>query len=99
MLALFALGVTPKTALHALAAHHMDSHLRLDHATDQYNKAGFHCDTDNLVVDQSFLDYSPSFQLGIPPGYPEYLPAPLSRPLASTHPLFGLRGPPAFLSA
>ena len=98
MLALFALGVTPKIALHALLAHHTDIHLRLDHGADQYNQTSFHCDTENLVVNQSFLDFSLSIQLGVPPGYPEHLTAALSAPLASTHPLFGLRGPPASLS-
>jgi hypothetical protein len=96
MLALFALGITPKIAIHALVAHHIDKHLDLDHAkADQLNKAGFHCATDNLVVEFPFVDHSLSLQPGLRPSFPAQEPASLEEPLSFTHPLFGLRGPPA----
>jgi hypothetical protein len=98
LLALFALAITPKLAIHALVAHHTDSHvsLRYGHA-DQYNTAGFHCDTDNLVVECPFLYYPEDIALGLQPVYPEYRPSALARFIAAAHPLFGLRGPPALL--
>ncbi|HEY4062084.1 MAG TPA: hypothetical protein VGM30_09300 [Puia sp.] len=95
-LVLFALSVTPKIAIHALVAHHTDTHPALHHdEADQLNKAGFHCSIDNLVVESPFLDYSVAIVLGIPPSFPVYRPAPLKGWLSSTHFIFGLRGPPA----
>ena len=97
-LALFALAVTPKIAIHALVAHHKDSHVSLKYGhADQYNSAGFHCAIDNLVVECPFLYYSLNIVLGPQPVYPEYCPAALVQPIAEAHPLFGLRGPPALL--
>jgi hypothetical protein len=96
LLALFALGITPKIAIHALVAHHTDTHLSLKYGqADQYNKADFHCSTDNLVVEFPFLDYSLIHKLGLPPVHPAYRAVVLARPIAEDHPLFGLRGPPA----
>ena len=98
LLALFALAITPKLAIHALVAHHTDSHLSLKYGhPDQYNSAGFHCATDNPVVECPFLYYPPEIALGLQPVYPEYLPAVLAAFIAAAHPLFGLRGPPALL--
>jgi hypothetical protein len=98
-LALFALGVTPKLAIHALVAHHTDTHLSLKYAqADQLNKSGFHCATDNLVVEYPFLDHSLTLELGLPSVYPAHRAAVLVQPIAEDHPLFGLRGPPAVLS-
>ena len=96
LLALFALGITPRIAIHALVAHHTDTRLSLDYGkADQYNKAGFHCATDNLVVEFPFLDHSLTIQLAPPPSFPAQQPATLEEPLSSAHLLFGLRGPPA----
>lgn len=96
MLALFALSITPKIAIHALVAHHTDTHLALDHGkTDQFNQAGFHCAIDNLVVESPFLDHTISITLEILPSFPAYQPASLEDRLSSVHILFGLRGPPA----
>ena len=99
LLALFAFGITPKIAIHALAAHHTDRHLSLKYGqADQYNKADFHCATDNLVVEFPFLDHSLTFSPGLPPAWPVHRAAVLVQPVAEDHPLFGLRGPPAVLS-
>jgi hypothetical protein len=96
LLTLFALGITPRIAIHALAAHHTDTHLSLKYGdADQYNTAGFHCATDNLVVEFPFLDHSLTLELGLPPAYPAHRAAILVQPIAEDHPLFGLRGPPA----
>lgn len=98
MLALFALSVTPKIMIHALVAHHTDTRTVLDHGkADQYNKAGFHCAIDNLVVESPFLDHTIAIQLGITPSFPAHLPARLEDHLSSCHFIFHLRGPPSFL--
>ena len=98
LLALFALAITPKIALHALVAHHTDTHLWLDYGqADQVNKAGFHCATDNLVVELPFLHYSPALQTGRKPSWPVYRPVGPEEPVIAEHPLYGLRGPPVFL--
>jgi hypothetical protein len=98
LLALFALAITPKLAIHALVAHHTDTHLSLKYGhADQYNSAGFHCATDNLVVECPFLYYPLNIVLGLQLVYSEYRPAVLMQFIAETHPLFGLRGPPALL--
>ncbi|HVU98709.1 MAG TPA: hypothetical protein VHE34_25980 [Puia sp.] len=40
---LFALAITPKIAIHALVAHHTDTHPSLKYGNaDQYNEAGFY---------------------------------------------------------
>jgi hypothetical protein len=96
LLALFALGITPRIAIHALVAHHTDTHLSLQYGhTDQYNKADFHCATDNLVVEFPFLDHSLTLRLGLAPAWPAHRTVVLAKPIAEDHPLFGLRGPPA----
>jgi hypothetical protein len=96
MLALFALSVTPKIVVHALAARHTDTHLSLDHRdSDQLNKAGFHCAVDNLVVESPFVDHTVAIDLGLRPVFQVHLPAPLEEPLSFSHFIFGLRGPPA----
>jgi hypothetical protein len=95
-LALFALAITPKIALHGLVAHHTDTHLRLDHGTaDQLNKAGFHCATDNLVVEFPFLHHDLCLTAGVTAPYAAFRAAGLAWPLSNLHPLYGLRGPPA----
>lgn len=95
LLALFVLAITPKIVIHALFAHHTDTHLSLKYGNaDQYNKAGFHCDTENLVVVCPFLDYSLTFELALLAAWPAHRAAVLVRPVAEDHPLFGLRGPP-----
>jgi hypothetical protein len=97
-LALFALAITPKIAIHAMVAHHIDTHQSLNYGeSDQFNKLGFHCPTDNLVVEFQFLQYSLTMQLRLWPETPVYRPVKLAQPLTAAHPLFGLRGPPAFL--
>jgi len=96
MLALFALSVTPRIVIHALVAHHTDTHLSLDQEkTGQLNKAGFHCPIDNLVVESPFLDYSVSIDVGILPLFPAHQPSPLEHHHSFSHFIFGLRGPPA----
>jgi hypothetical protein len=98
-LVLFALAIMPKIVLHALVANHRDTHPGLIVHGDQLNEAGFHCDTDNLVVEFPFVPASP---VPSPIAGPSNLipsTAALQEPLASSHPLFGLRGPPAACNA
>jgi hypothetical protein len=98
MLSLFMLGITPKILIHALVAHHTDTHLALDHdKADQFNKAGYHCTIDNLVVESPFLYHPVSIEWGIQKYLPEHQPAPLRTHLSSSHFIFRLRGPPAFI--
>jgi hypothetical protein len=92
LLALFALAITPKSAIHALVAHHKDTRFSV-----QVGQCGFHCAIDNLVVEFPFLRYSLTVVLEPEPIYPEYSAAVLTRFIAAAHPLFGLRGPPALL--
>ena len=95
LLALFALSITPKIAIHALVVSHTDRHPAHAHdGTAQLNDAGFLCAVDNLVVESPFLDYSISIRLGLPPCFPTHQPARLEDRLSSSHILFGLRGPP-----
>ena len=96
MLSLFALGITPKVLIHALVAHHTDTHLALDHDKgDQFNKAGYHCTIDNLVVESPFLDHTISVEWGIKKYLPDHQPVPLRDHLSTFHLNFRLRGPPA----
>jgi len=95
MLALFALSITPKIVVHALAAHHKDTHLGVPHdKTDQLNKAGFHCQVDNLVVELPYLSYSISIPLAIPEVYRTYQIRTEPPFYPSNHFIFRLRGPP-----
>ena len=95
MLALFALSVTPKIVIHALVAHHTDSHLAFGHdQADQYNKAGFHCNIDNLVVESPYLNYSISIHLQAPKAFLIYQIRADDQFRSYTDHIFGLRGPP-----
>ena len=96
-LGLFALAITPKIVLHALAANHIDSHPTLNGHGDQLNRDGFHCQVDNLVVEFPFLPNCPAPGLMAWPLKPVHPAAALEEPLPSSHPLFGLRGPPSLL--
>src|ERR1700735_5106138 len=89
LLALFALAITPKIALHALVAHHTDTHLRLNNGgADQLNKAGFHCATDDLVVEFPFLQHALFLAIGGITPFAVF-PAPsLEQPLSTLHPLY-----------
>jgi hypothetical protein len=46
-------------------------------------------------VEFPFIDLSISLPSEIRPSFPAHEPAPLAAPVSFTHPLFGLRGPPA----
>lgn len=95
MLALFTLSVTPKIVIHALVAHHTDSHLALGHdQSDQYNKSGFHCNVDNLVVESPYLNYSISIHLQAPEAFPIHQIRADHQFHSYTDHIFGLRGPP-----
>jgi hypothetical protein len=97
LLALFALAITPKIAIHALVANHTDSHPSLNYGkSDQFNQSTFHCDIDNLVVEFPYLNHSLKLQIGLSPVVPVYRPPMPTEPITAAHPLFGLRGPPAF---
>jgi hypothetical protein len=96
LLALFALGSTPKLFVHNLVTAHRDQPALLAHPDDvQLNTAGFHCHTESQVVEVPCISFSLSFQLQPPvaflrrttarPGDPGHCRAPLA---------FLLRGPP-----
>jgi hypothetical protein len=95
MLTLFALSITPKIAIHALVAHHTDTHLALNHdKTDQINSASFHCNVDNLVVELPYLSYSISIPLVIPELFRTYQIRTDHQFYSSNPFIFRLRGPP-----
>jgi hypothetical protein len=95
MLALFALAITPKLAIHALVVHHHDVHLNQDLCTiDQLNTASFHCPVDNLVVALPYLAMSVAVVPDVQPVFAAHRAPVLVAPLSFTHPLYGLRGPP-----
>lgn len=95
MLALFALGVTPKIVIHALAARHTDSRRAFGHIkADQYNKTGFHCNIENLVVESPFLNYSNAIHLRAPEAFPIHQIRADHQFRSYTDHIFGLRGPP-----
>jgi hypothetical protein len=95
MLALFALAITPKLAIHALVVHHHDVHLNQDLCTiDQLNAASFHCPTDNLVVALPYLTVSVAVLPGVHPVFAAQRASSLVAHLSGSHPLYGLRGPP-----
>lgn len=95
MLALFALAITPKLAIHALVVDHHDVHLNQDLCTiDQLNTASFHCPVDNLVVALPYLGVSVSLVPAVQPVFATHRAAALVVRLSGAHPLYGLRGPP-----
>lgn len=96
LLLLFSLSMTPKLFIHALVAHHQDVHLSITHdGTDQLNKAGFHCNIENLVVELPCLSFPLSFELEVPQFFRDHRAVERSSFCSSEHFIFGLRGPPA----
>ena len=97
LLVLFAFSITPKKVLHDLVANHRDTHSKAsqDNTTTKIVKAGFNCNTEDLVVESPYIENSCTIEL------PE--PSSLSlifseRPVNFYyfHQLFAeLRGPPA----
>jgi len=96
MLALFALGITPRIAVHALAARHTDRHLALASLkTDLLTRAGFFCRVDSLVVELPCLCFPVSFVLALPRVYCEgHIVRADDQYYSFEHFIFGLRGPP-----
>lgn len=95
MLGLFAFSITPKIIIHALVVHHKDITVTLnDGKTDQYNKAGFHCNCDNLVVELPYLYYPISLQLVAPESFKTYQIRADHQFYYAENFIFGLRGPP-----
>jgi len=88
--------MTPKIAIHALVAKHQDGHRCVRENVQHINRTGFHCAIDNLVVELPFVYTSVSIAVGIAPCFPVHRAGMPVAPLAFSHPLFGLRGPPAF---
>ena len=97
MLALFALGITPKIAVHALVARHTDRHLALGQMkTDLLTRAGFFCRVDNLVVELPLLWFPVDFAPSAPRVYREEYEQRADHQYHSfDFFLFGLRGPPS----
>jgi|ERR1022692_3246802 hypothetical protein len=57
MLAVFAFSVTPKILLHNLVADHKDTPIKSNLSNqEQFSKAGFNCNCDNLVVESPFVN-------------------------------------------
>jgi hypothetical protein len=57
MLAVFAFSVTPKILLHNLVADHKDTPIKSNYSNqEQFSKAGFNCNCDNLVVESPFVN-------------------------------------------
>jgi hypothetical protein len=98
MLALFALGMTPRIAIHAVVARHSDRHLVLSTIkTDLLTRAGFFCRVDNLVVELSCLVFPVGFALSAPRVYREgYARRAEDQYYFFPSFIFGLRGPPSF---
>ena len=95
LLLLFALSITPKVFVHALVAHHQDRHLSIGHdASDQVNKAGYHCNVENLVVELPCLIYPISIQLPAPQLFRDYQVEADHQFYSFGHFIFGVRGPP-----
>jgi len=86
--------VTPKLLLHALVTTHTDGHRCAGEKMPHFNRVGFHCATDSLVVAVPFIDFPASIILTISSELPLHLTLPPSDPLRTNHPLYGLRGPP-----
>ena len=99
MLALFALSITPKIAVHALVARHADRHLALGSLkTDLLTRAGFFCRVDSLVVDLSFLVFSVDLRLRVLRDYcQEYEQRAKDQYYSFECFQFGLRGPPRMI--
>jgi len=92
---LFSLSITPKVFIHALVAHHQDVHLSIVHdGADQLNKAGFHCNIENLVVELPCLSFPLSFELEVPQFFGDHRAVEGHAFYSSGHFIFGLRGPP-----
>jgi hypothetical protein len=57
MLAVLAFSVTPKILLHNLVADHKDTPIKSNCSNqEQFSKAGFNCNCDNLVVESPFVN-------------------------------------------
>jgi hypothetical protein len=97
LLVLFAFSITPKKVLHDLVANHIDTHSKAcpDNSTTKIVKAGFNCNTEDLVVESPFIENSCSIELPEPPTLSLIFS---ERPenFYYFHQLFAeLRGPPA----
>ncbi len=96
LLLLFMFSITPKIFVHALVAGHKDVHLSIgQEGTDQLNKASFHCDVENLVVELPYLYCPFSFQLEVLRVFRDHQTRPAPQFYSPDHFIFGLRGPPA----
>jgi len=96
MLALFALGITPKILIHSLVAGHKDTAVsRNPDKADKYGTAGFHCTVDNLVLESPFVDDPAAITTGIPQRFAELAFPAYKGHLSSSHFIVGLRGPPS----
>ena len=92
---LFTLSIAPRILVHTLVAHHRDVHLLRGHdRSDQVNKAGFHCNVENLVVELPFLSYPFSIQLAVPQLFRNYQVGAAHQFYSFSYFIFGLRGPP-----
>jgi hypothetical protein len=99
LLVLFAFSITPKQVLHDITVNHKDTHEKLSahdfHSTLQ--KSGYHCNTEDLVVESPFIENDHSVEVSGISAHSQFF---------SEHPrsfyyhhqfFFELRGPPAII--
>jgi hypothetical protein len=97
LLIVFALGITPKQALHDWLANHEDAtHPHCNYGdTTHYGSYGFHCDCDNLVAESPFTYQENIIEHNALPvfaGRPGFI---AHRFYAEAPGVSSLRGPPA----
>jgi hypothetical protein len=98
MLCIFAFSVTPKIVLHDMVAHHKDTPFKSNFGVNsQFDKAGFNCNCDNLVVESPFTnDFNP-VQISIHRFFPSHVNE-YRTSFHSIHHFFSsLRGPPVLI--
>ena len=95
LLAVFSLGITPKSTLHSWFANHKDSTATIPGGTTkQYTTAGINCHCENLVAESHFLEGSVPVLPSIVTVKSDFLVA--SERFISITPLSpNLRGPPS----
>jgi hypothetical protein len=95
MLTVFAFSVTPKILLHNLVADHKDTPINSNHSNkEQFSKAGFNCNCDNLVVESPFVNDFFPVQLSVEKQFAQQQTFFKNYFNSLHHFYFELRGPP-----
>ena len=96
MLILFAFSITPKLLLHDLVANHKDSPLPSSAKNNAaFNKAGFNCGCDNLVVESPFVENPVAALSIVPQIFSSLFTAEPNDFISLVHFYIELRGPPS----